>query len=218
MLRRTEVRVYMALIISLAAVFVWSAIAPRDRGVWYMEVATAVIGVAVLASTFKRFEFSLLVYILVWVHAVILLVGGHYTYEHNPLFDWISAQLGWQRNYYDRVGHFAQGFVPAIIVREILVRVVGVKKTGWLWFLSVCVCLAASAFWEFIEWWAAVLNGAGDSAQDAERFLGSQGDPWDTQWDMFTCFVGANLAMMVLGRVHDGSIARRISGVASPTR
>jgi putative membrane protein len=212
MLRRAELRVYLVLAVSLAAVFAWSAIAPRDRGVWYMEVAPAVVGAAVLAAIFKRFEFSLLVYVLVWVHAVILLAGGHYTYEHNPLFDWIRDSLGWERNYYDRVGHFAQGFVPAIVVREILVRVVGVKKTGWLWFLAVCVCLAASAFWEFIEWWSAVLYGQGGSAADAERFLGSQGDPWDTQWDMFMCFVGAILSPLILGRVHDRSMAARVDG------
>jgi len=166
-------------------------------------VAPALAGIAVLSATYRRFKFTTLVYVLIWFHAVILAIGGHYTYAEVPLFNWLRDTLNLSRNHYDRVGHFAQGFVPAILAREILLRKSPLKVGKWLFFLVVCVCLAFSAFYEFIEWWVAVATGTASTA-----FLGTQGDVWDTQWDMFLAMCGAIISQLILGRTHDKALDR----------
>ena len=185
------------------ALLLLSGIAPRDRYTWVLEVAPILVGVPVLVLTRRRFPLTSLAYVLIFVHACILMLGGHYTYAEVPLGFWIRDAFGFARNHYDRIGHFAQGFVPAILAREILIRKTPLKAGGWLFFLVTCVCLAISACYEFIEWWTAVASG---SAADA--FLGTQGDPWDTQWDMFLCLLGALTAQLTLSRLHDRQLAR----------
>jgi putative membrane protein len=179
-------------------ILAWSAVRPHDYFTWFLEVAPALIGLAIVALTYNSFRLTNLLYALILAHAIVLMVGGHYTYAEVPVFNWLRDTFHLARNHYDRVGHFMQGFVPAMIARELLVRKSVVKRGPWLYFLVVCVCLAISAFYEFIEWWVAVWTG---SAADA--FLGTQGDPWDTQWDMFMAFVGANAALLALSRLHD---------------
>lgn len=195
--RRTQ-PLHIGLLLSFAAIFVWSIINPRDLFTWFLEVLPAVVGLIVIIATYNRFRLTTLVYSLIWVHAVILVVGGHYTYAEMPLFNWLRDTFHLNRNYYDRVGHFAQGFIPAIVAREVLLRVTPLKKGKMLSFIVICICLAISAFYEFIEWWVAVATG---SAADA--FLGTQGDVWDTQWDMFLAFCGATAAVVSLSRFHD---------------
>lgn len=184
------------------AVLIWSAIAPNDGFTWFLEVLPALMGFVALAVTYRRFPLTPLAYWLILVHCVILMVGGHYTYAEVPLFDWIRDTFNQTRNNYDKVGHFAQGFVPAIIARELLIRLDAVKR-GWLAFVVICFCLAFSAFYELIEWWVALLS---DTAADA--FLGTQGYVWDTQSDMALALVGAIAALVLLGRVHDGQVRR----------
>jgi len=175
-----------------------SGIGPADRLTWAMEVAPVVIAIPILWATYRRFPLSSLVYGLLFVHGLILMLGGHYTYANVPAGFWVQDMFDLARNPYDRLGHFAQGFIPAILAREILVRASPLKDSKWLPFLVVCFCLAFSAFYELIEWWAAVALGQG-----ANEFLGTQGDPWDTQWDMFLALCGAISALVLLSRVHD---------------
>jgi putative membrane protein len=189
-----------------SGVFLWSAIAPHDYFTWMLEVLPAVIGIWLLVSTHRRFRFSRLAYALMTLHAVILMVGGHYTYAEVPLFNWIRDALELSRNHYDRVGHFAQGFIPAIVAREILLRTSPLGQGRWLFFLVVSVCLAVSAAYELIEWSVAELTGTA-----AEAFLGTQGDVWDTQKDMALAAMGALTALLTLGRAHDASI-RAVAG------
>jgi putative membrane protein len=179
-------------------VFAWSAVGPKDRIVWWLEVLPALIGAIVLLATYWRFRLTPLLYVLIWAHALVLLVGGHYTYAEVPLFDAIRDALDLGRNHYDRVGHFMQGFVPAMIAREILLRVTRLRPGAMLFFLCTCVALAFSAFYEMIEWWVAVASETG-----AEAFLGTQGDVWDTQWDMFLALCGAIMSQLTLGRLQD---------------
>jgi putative membrane protein len=186
-----------------AAALLVSGIAPHDRLTWLLEVAPILIAVPVLVATARRFPLTPLAYRLIFVHALILMLGGHYTYAEVPLGDWVADALGLARNPYDRLGHLAQGFVPAIVVREILIRRSPLRSGKWLTFLVVCVCLAISAAYELVEWWSALLGG-----ENADAFLGTQGDQWDTQWDMFTALVGAIAALALLGRYHDREIAR----------
>jgi putative membrane protein len=181
-----------------------SGAAPHDRPTWLLEVAPILIAVPVLIATARRFPLTPLAYRLIFVHALILMLGGHYTYAEVPLGDWVADALGLVRNPYDRLGHFAQGFVPAIVVREILIRRSPLRPGKWLAFLVVCVCLAISAAYEVIEWWTALLGG-----ESADAFLGTQGDQWDTQWDMFMALAGAAVSVALLGRYHDRQIARR---------
>lgn len=188
---------------AFAAVLVWSGIAPKDRFTWFLEVIPALIGVAVLAATFRRFPLTPLSYLLILIHSVILMVGGHYTYAEVPLFDWLGEVMGWGRNNYDKVGHLAQGFIPAILAREILIRNGVVNGKRWRDFLVVSVVLAISAFYELIEWWVAVAAGA-----SSEAFLGTQGYEWDTQSDMALALAGAVMALLLLGRWHDRQLAR----------
>lgn len=187
------------------AVLVWSGIAPHDRATWWMEVAPVLIAVPLLVATRHRFPLTPLLYRLVFVHGVILMIGGHYTYAEVPAGFWVRDGLGLARNPYDRLGHFAQGFVPAILAREVLLRATPLKRGGWLFVLVLSVCLAFSALYEMIEWWAALLGGA-----SAEAFLGTQGDPWDTQWDMFLCGVGAIVSLLLLSRLHDRHLQRLV--------
>ncbi len=185
------------------AVLIWSAIAPKDLFTWFLEVLPALVGLAALALTRRRFPLTPLAYGLVLVHSVILMVGGHYTYAEVPLFDWLREAFHWQRNNYDKVGHFAQGFVPALLAREVLLRLAVVNGRAWLNFLVVCFVLALSAFYELLEW--AVAAASGDSAVS---FLATQGDPWDTQSDMALALAGAILALLTLARLHDRQLAR----------
>jgi len=183
-------------------VFVWSGWAPKDRFTWFLEVFPVIVAVPLLVASRYRFPLTTLTYVLVAIHACILMVGGHYTYAEVPLFDSIRDALHLARNHYDRVGHFAQGFVPAIVAREVLLRKTPLQRGGWLAFLVVCVCLAISAVYELLEWAAAASSG---SAADA--FLGTQGDAWDTQKDMALAGLGAVLAQAVLTRPHDAQLA-----------
>ena len=187
----------------VAALLAWSLWQPRDLLTWSMEVAPIFIGAPILFATRKRFPLTTLVACMIAIHAAILIVGGHYTYAEVPVGFWARDLLGLERNPYDRLGHFAQGFVPALIAREILLRQTPLVRGGWLFFLVTCVCLAISACYEFVEWWASLATG-----EAADAFLGSQGDVWDTQWDMFTALIGAVLAQILLARVHDGQLAR----------
>jgi putative membrane protein len=181
-----------------AGVLVWSAIAPRDFLTWLLETLPAMVGAAVLAATYKRFRLTGLTYTLILIHAVILMVGGHYTYAEVPLFNHLGELFGWQRNNYDKLGHLAQGFVPAIIAREILIRKAVISTAAWRNFFIVCFCLALSAMYELIEWVAALM-----SEEAAEAFLGTQGYVWDTQSDMAWALCGSILALALLGRLHD---------------
>lgn len=185
-------------ILSFSAVLLWSGINPKDQFTWFLEVLPALIGVLILIFTLRSHPLTPLLYSLILIHCIILMIGGHYTYAEVPLFDQLSELFGWQRNNYDKVGHLAQGFIPAIIAREILIRAEVVNGHRWLNFLIVCFCLAFSAFYELIEWWVAVLAGG-----SAEAFLGTQGYVWDTQSDMLLALIGAGTALILLSRWHD---------------
>jgi len=190
----------MAWVIAFVVVLIWSGIAPKDRFTWILEVAPAVIGAAILWATRRSFRLTPLLYVLILIHATILMVGGHYTYAEVPLFDGLFDS---SRNNYDKLGHFAQGFVPAMIAREIIVRKRVVNGRLWQGFFIITVCLAISAFYELIEWWVALA-----SDQAAEAFLGTQGYVWDTQSDMALALLGAIVALASLSRLHDRQLAR----------
>src|SRR6476620_4225803 len=196
-------RALLLLLASFVLVLAWSAVHPHDYFTWALEVFPAVIALGVLAVTYRRFQFTTFVYVLVLLHACILFVGGHYTYAEVPLFNWIRDHFHLARNHYDRVGHFAQGFVPAMIAREVLLRRKIVLRRGWVFFIVLSICLAVSAAYELLEWRVAVASG---SAADA--FLGTQGDPWDTQEDMATALAGALTALLFFARLHDRFIGR----------
>ena len=198
--------IHLGLLTSLTLIFLWSAIRPYDRLNWFLEVFPVMLGVFLLMVTYARFPFSRLAYVMVWLHAVVLLIGGHYTYAEVPLFNWVRETFELSRNNYDRVGHLAQGFFPAVIIREILLRLSPLKPGKWLFFLVTCVGLAISAFYELIEWWVALSSG-----DDATSFLASQGDPWDTQWDMLLALIGVIVSQLLLARIHDASMKRIVS-------
>lgn len=198
-------RLHLALLLSGAAILIWSGIRPRERLTWLMEVAPVLIGGAVLAATYRRFTFTSLAYVLMWVFAVVLMVGGHWTYAEVPVGNWVRDALHLKRNHFDRFGHLLQGFVPAMVAREVLLRTSPLRPGKWLFFIVVCVALAVSAAYELFEWGYAVVAGGA-----AESFLGSQGDPWDAQWDMFLALCGAILSQLALARSHDGQL-RKIS-------
>jgi putative membrane protein len=193
----------LALLIAVVAILGWSGWRPHDTFTWVLEVSPAIIGLGVLAATRGRFPLSRLLLVLIAIHMGILMVGGHYTYAEVPAFDWLREPFGFARNHYDRVGHFAQGFVPALIAREILLRVSPLRPGRLVGFLALCVAMAISAWYELLEWWVAAATG---SAADA--FLGTQGDPWDTQKDMLLAGIGAVVAMTLMVRLHDRSLAR----------
>jgi putative membrane protein len=179
-----------------------SGVGPKDRATWWMEVAPVLLAVPILWATRRRFPLTPLLYGLVAVHACVLSLGGHYTYAEVPLGFWVRDALGLARNHYDRVGHLMQGFVPALVAREVLLRTSPLRPGRWLFTLVTAMALAVSAVYELVEWWAALLLGQG-----ADAFLGTQGDPWDTQWDMFLAFTGALLAQALLARVQDRQLA-----------
>ena len=187
----------------VAAVLVWSAIAPHDRFTWLLEVFPVLIGIPILIYLYPRFRFTPLVTGLIVIHAVILMVGGKYTYAEVPLGFWLARTFHFTRNHYDRIGHLAQGFVPALIAREVLIRRSPLRGSRWLPFFVVSFCLALSALYELIEFWTALATGSA-----SEAFLGTQGDPWDTQWDMMLALIGAILALALLGRWHDRQLSR----------
>ncbi|KZZ29505.1 hypothetical protein A3752_18905, partial [Oleiphilus sp. HI0081] len=180
------------------AVLGWSGYEPIDLYTWVLEVAPAIIGLVLIVTTRRSFPLTPLLYFLILIHCIILMIGGHYTYAEVPLFDMIKEAWDLDRNNYDKVGHFAQGFVPAILAREILIRKQVVNGVSWLNFYIISICLAFSAFYELIEWWVALL-----SDQAAEAFLGTQGDNWDTQSDMAIALVGAILAIITLSKTHN---------------
>jgi putative membrane protein len=180
-----------------------SRIGALERGTWILEVFPIFLAVPLLLATARRFPLTPLAYRLIFVHALILMVGGHYTYAKVPLGFWLQDALHLSRNHYDRIGHFAQGFVPAIVAREVLLRRSPLRPGKWLFFLVTCVCLAVSACYEFVEWAAALLGGS-----SADAFLGTQGDVWDTQWDMFMALLGALAAQLLLARLHDRQLER----------
>jgi len=185
-------------------VFVWSAIDPKDRFTWFLEVLPAIIGLILVIATRNRFPLTPLLSLLILIHCVILLVGGHYTYAEVPLFDWLKEAMNWERNNYDKVGHFAQGFIPAILAREILIRKAVIQQgRAWLNLFIVSIALAFSAFYELIEWWVALL-----SDEAAESFLGTQGYVWDTQSDMGWALLGAVSAISFLSKTHDRQLAK----------
>jgi putative membrane protein len=193
----------LVLLVAVVAALIWSGIRPHDRYTWLLEVAPVLIGVPILIATRRRFPLTPLLYRLLFLHALVLIVGGKYTYAQVPAGFWVQEAFGLARNHYDRLGHLAQGFVPAMLARELLRRSTPLQPGGWLFFLITCVALAFSAFYELIEWWTALASG---SAADA--FLGTQGDVWDTQWDMFLALVGALSAQLLLTRVHERQLAR----------
>jgi putative membrane protein len=188
-------------IVVFLSVLTWSAIEPADRLTWWMEVVPALIGFIILIKTHQRFPLTELVYFLILIHAIILMVGGHYTYAEVPLGDWLRDLVGGERNNYDKLGHLAQGFVPVMIAREIMIRNKVVAVKGWLTFLLLSIVLAFSAFYELIEWWAALV-----SSEAAESFLGTQGYVWDTQSDMLWALCGAIAALLSLSKLHDRQI------------
>ncbi len=196
-----NIKILMWVIVFLS-VLTWSAIQPADRLTWWMEVIPAIVGFVILIMTRQRFPLTELVYFLILVHAIILMVGGHYTYAEVPLGDWLRDLVGGGRNNYDKLGHLAQGFIPVMIAREIMIRNKVVAARGWLTFLLLSVVLAFSAFYELIEWWAALV-----SSEAAESFLGTQGYIWDTQSDMLWALCGAILALLSLSKLHDRQIS-----------
>jgi putative membrane protein len=180
-----------------------SGIHPYDRLTWFLETVWVIIGIPLVLLTWRRFPLTTLLCVLLTVHALVLIIGGHYSYARTPLGYWMQDLFGLSRNPYDRVGHFVQGFVPAILVREILVRRSPLRGSRWLGPLVVCVCLAFSAVFELIEWWSSLIAGAA-----ADDFLATQGDKWDTQWDMFLALVGAIVSLLLLSRAHDRALSR----------
>ena len=195
-------KLHMVLLVSLTGVFIWSVITPFDFFTWVLEALIPVVGVLVLLFTYRRFRLTNLAYVLIWIHAIILLIGAHYTYSRMPAFNWLRDTFDLSRNHYDRFGHIAQGFVPAILARELLLRTSPLKRGKWFFFIIICICLAISAFYELLEWWVAAVTGTA-----ADLFLALQGDIWDTQKDMALCLWGAVVALLALGKIHDKALA-----------
>jgi putative membrane protein len=198
---RSIPRSHLALLATVVAVISWSGWRPYDRFTWWLEVTPGLVGIALLLATYRRFRFTTLCYTLISLHICVLCVGGHYTYARVPLFDWLRPIFAWQRNNYDRLGHFMQGLVPAIIAREVLLRLDVLNRRKWLPFLVLSICLGISAFYELIEWWTALATGAA-----ANDFLGTQGDVWDTQSDMLLALIGAACALVFLSAVHNRAL------------
>jgi len=195
-------RLHIFLLASLAAVFVWSVAGCYDFVIWVLEAAPVVIGVAVLLGVYRRFKLTSLAYVLIWLHAIVLLVGAHYTYARMPVFNWIRDAFELSRNHYDRLGHIFQGFVPAIVAREVLLRKSPLKKGGWLFAIVLAFCLAISAVYELFEWLVVVI-----SRDPTCSFLSTQGDKWDTQKDMALCLIGAVGSLLILSRLHNRALS-----------
>ncbi len=191
--------------IIVASFFIWSLIRPYDYFVWFLEVLPGILGVFILASTYKRFKFTTMIYVFVALHFIILIIGAHYTYAENPFFNWLKDYFLLQRNYYDRLGHFAQGFFPSLIIREILLRRTKLEKGKMLFFIVVCIVLALSASYEFFEWWTAITSSPGTG----NAFLGSQGDIWDTQWDMFMATIGSITSLLLFSKYQDKKLKEK---------
>lgn len=191
---------YIVLVVLFFAGLIWSAIKPHDYFTWILEVFPAIIGFIILSLTYNKFPFTKLVYILILVHCWILFIGGHYTYAEVPFFNWVRDTFSQSRNNYDKIGHFMQGFVPAMIIREIFIRKNVIIKS-WRAFTIVSICLAISAFYELIEWWTSLLSG-----ESGDSFLGTQGFIWDTQSDMLLALIGAASALLILSKFHDRQI------------
>lgn len=200
---KTVKPVYWVYLLIFLAVTIWSAIDSFDPVLWVLEAGICVVGVAILIFTYKRFPLTGITYFFILLHAIVLLVGAHYSYAKVPLFDWLAQVFEMERNNYDKAGHFMQGFVPAFIAREIIVRLEIVKRKGWIIFLVICICLAISAFYELIEWWVALLSDTG-----AEDFLGTQGYEWDTQSDMFLAMIGAICMLLLFSKIQDKQIKK----------
>ena len=190
--------------IVVGIVLIWSLINPKDYFLLFLEIVPGIIGVAVLALTYNRFKFTTIIYFFVAIHFIILIVGGHYSYAENPLFNWIKDYFHLTRNYYDRLGHFAQGFFPALIIREVYLRKTKLEKGKMLFFTVICIVLAISASYELFEWGVAVTSAPGTG----NAFLGTQGDIWDTQWDMFTALIGGLLSLLLFSKYHDKLLKR----------
>lgn len=204
-------RSHLILLLLTLVVLAWSGWRPYDRFTWWLEVAPGIAAIALLVATYRRFRLTTLCYILIALHICVLCVGGHYTYARVPLFDWLRPVFGWQRNHYDRLGHFMQGLVPALIAREIFIRLNVLQRKNWMPFVIICVCLAISAFYELIEWWSALISGA-----LAIDFIGSQGDIWDTQGDMFMALIGATCALLFLSHLHNRALRGIDAGQGTP--
>ncbi|WP_339676047.1 DUF2238 domain-containing protein [uncultured Zhongshania sp.] len=179
----------------------WSGFEPKDQFTWFLEVIPAIVVLAIMAISQSRFPLTPLLYQLILVHSIILMIGGHYTYAEVPAFDALAELFNWHRNHYDKLGHLAQGFVPAIAARELLIRHHVIEKPRWLAVIIVLICLGISALYELIEWWVAELTG-----ESAEAFLGTQGYVWDTQSDMAMAMIGAILALLLLSRTHQAQL------------
>jgi putative membrane protein len=197
-------RSHIVLLIVVVAVILWSGWQPYDRLTWWLEASPGIAAVMLLLATYRRFRFTTLCYTLIAFHICVLCVGGHYTYARVPFFDWLRPVFGWHRNQYDRLGHLTQGFVPAIVAREILLRLEVLNRRKWLPFLVLSICMAISAFYELIEWATALVSGAAST-----DFLGTQGDIWDTQSDMFCALLGAICALLFLSALHDRAIRKQ---------
>jgi putative membrane protein len=195
-------RLLPAVAVIWVAALIASGIAPTDRLTWWLEVAPVLIVLPLLLATCRAFPFTVLAYVLICIHGLILILGGTYTYAQVPAGFWVQEWLGLARNPYDRLGHLAQGFIPAIVAREILIRRFAMVPGKFLFFVTLCICLAVSALYELVEWGAALALGQG-----AHEFLGTQGDQWDTQWDMFLALTGATVALLSLSRLHDRQLA-----------
>jgi putative membrane protein len=196
-------RSHIVLLIVVVAVILWSSWQPYDRLTWWLEASPGIAAVILLLATYGRFRFTTLCYTLIAFHICVLCIGGHYTYARVPLFDWLRPVFGWHRNHYDRLGHLTQGFVPAIVAREILLRLQVLNRKKWLPFLVLSICMAISAFYELIEWATALVSGAAST-----DFLGTQGDIWDTQSDMFCALIGAICALLFFSALHDRAIRK----------
>jgi len=196
-------RLCLVLLVGVTAALVVSGIKPHDALTWLLEVLPVLIAVPIMIATYRRFPLTPLLYVLIALHALVLIVGGHYTYARVPLGFWMQDWFDLTRNHYDRIGHLMQGFVPAIVARELLLRTTPLRRGAWLFTIVTLSILGVSALYEFTEWWAALAGGSATT-----DFLGTQGDVWDTQWDMFMALCGAIVAQLTLGSVHDAQLAR----------
>ena len=201
---RKDTVLHTILLLTLLVLFAWSFVGCYDLFTWVHEAAPAIIGLIIIIAVYRKFQLTNLVMTLIWLHAIILLIGAHYTYARMPLFNWIRDTFELSRNHYDRLGHIFQGFVPAMIARELLLRNSPLQKGKWLFFIVISICLGISAAYELLEWLVAVT-----AKDDAVAFLATQGDVWDTQKDMALCLIGATAALISLGRMHDKALKRR---------
>ena len=200
---KSNKKFHLILLVMLLSILIWSVIEPKDLFIWFLEVLPVILGVAVLICIYPKYRFSNFIYVLITIESIILIVGGHYTYAEMPIFNWIRDTFDLSRNYYDRLGHFMQGFIPAMIAREIIIRNKVINKKKYLSFIVICICLAISASYELIEFVVAKLTG-----NAADAFLGTQGDVWDTQWDMVFALIGSVTSLSLFSRYHDKKLTQ----------